>query len=58
MVIVAMKLKHVCFLEEKHMINLSSILKRKDVTLPAKVCTASTVVMYGCERWTIKMAEC
>ena len=53
-----MKLKHVCFLEEKHMINLSSILKRKDVTLSAKVCTASTVVMYGCERWTIKMAEC
>ena len=43
------------------MTNLHSILKRRDVTLPTKVCLAkamvSPVVMYGCESWTIKKAE-
>ena len=43
------------------MTNLDSILKRRDVTLPTKVCLAkamvSPVVMYGCESWTIKKAE-
>ena len=44
------------------MTNLDSILKNKDITLPAKVCLVKPmvfpVVMYGCESWTIKKAEC
>ena len=44
------------------MTNLDSILKRKDITLPTKVHLAKAmvfpVVMYGCESWTIKKAEC
>ena len=44
------------------MTNLDSILKSRDITLPAKVCLVKTmvfpVVMYGCESWTIKKAEC
>ena len=43
------------------MTNLDSILKSKDITLPAKVCIVKAmvfpVVMYGCESWTIKKAE-
>ena len=43
------------------MINLDSILKSRDITLPAKVSLVKTmvfpVVMYGCESWTIKKAE-
>ena len=43
------------------MINLDSILKSRDITLPTKVCLVkamvSLVVMYGCESWTIKKAE-
>ena len=43
------------------MTNLDSILKNRDITLPTKVCLVKTmvfpVVMYGCERWTIKKAE-
>ena len=43
------------------MINLDSILKSRDITLPTKVClvkaTVFPVVMYGCECWTIKKAE-
>jgi len=42
--------------------NLDSILKSRDITLPTKVCLVkamvSLVVMYGCESWTIKKAEC
>ena len=42
--------------------NLDSILKSRDITLPTKVCLVKTmalpVVMYGCEIWTIKKAEC
>ena len=42
--------------------NLDSVLKSRDITLPAKVCTVKAVVfpvvMYGCESWTIKKAEC
>ena len=41
--------------------NLDSILKRRDITLPKKVCLVKAmvfpVVMYGCESWTIKKAE-
>ena len=44
------------------MTNLDSILKSRDITLPTKVCLIKTmafpVVMYGCESWTIKKAEC
>ena len=43
------------------MINLDSILKSRDVTLPTKVCLVKAmvfpVVMYGCESWTVKKAE-
>ena len=43
------------------MINLDSILKRKDITLPTKVHLVKAmvfpVVMYGCKSWTIRMAE-
>ena len=41
--------------------NLDSMLKSRDITLPTKVClvkaTVFPVVVYGCERWTIKKAE-
>ena len=43
------------------MINLDSILKSRDITLPTKVCLVKTmvspVVMYGCESWTVRKAE-
>ena len=43
------------------MTNLDSILKSRDITLPAKVCLVKAmvfpVIMYGCESWTIKKAE-
>ena len=46
----------------KAMTNLGSILKSRDITLPTKVhlvkAMVSPVVMYGCESWTIKKAEC
>ena len=46
----------------KGMTNLDSILKSRDITLPTKVCVVKDivfpVVMYGCESWTIKEAEC
>ena len=49
-------------LGRKAMTNLDSILKSRDITLPTKVylvkATVSPVVMYGCESWTIKKAEC
>ena len=44
------------------MTNLDSILKSRDITLPTKVrlvkAMVSPVVMYGCESWTVKKAEC
>ena len=44
------------------MTSLDSILKSRDVTLPTKVCLVKAVffpvVMYGCESWTMKKAEC
>ena len=43
-------------------INLDSILKSRDITLPTKVCLVKAmvfpVVTYGCESWTLKKAEC
>ena len=52
-----------CFLfGRKVMTNLDSILKNRDITLPIKVHLVKAmvfpVVMYGCESWTIKKAEC
>ena len=48
-------------LGRKVMTNLDSILKSRDITLPTKVCLVQamvfTVVMYGCESWTIEKAE-
>ena len=44
------------------MTNLDSILKSRDITLPTKVCLVKAMVfpmlMYGCESWTVKKAEC
>ena len=49
-------------LGRKAMTNLDSILKRRDIILPTKFClvkaTVFPVVMYGCESWTVKKAEC
>ena len=46
----------------KAMTNIDSILKSRHITLPRKVCLVKAmvfpVVMYGCESWTIKKAEC
>ena len=57
-----MKLKDAYSLEGKLMTNLDSILKSRDVTLPTKVRLVKAmvfpVVMYGCESWTVKKAEC
>ena len=62
MVTAAMKLKDSCSLEKKVMTNLDSILKSRDITLPTKVHLVKTMVftevMYGCESWTVKKAEC
>ena len=62
MVTAAMKLKDTLLLGRKVMTNLDGILKSRDVTLPIKVCLVKAmvfpVVMYGCESWTIKKAEC
>ena len=56
------EIKRHLLLGRKVMINLKSILKSRDITLPTKVCLVKTmvfpVVMYGCESWTIKKAEC
>ena len=59
----AMRKKKRCLLlGRKIMTNLNSILKSRDITLPIKVhlvkAVVFPVVMYGCESWTIKKAEC
>ena len=58
----AMKIKRRLLLGRKIMTNLDSILKSRDITLPIKVPLVEAlvfpVVMYGCESWTIKKAEC
>ena len=58
------EIKRCLLLRRKFMTNLDSILKSRDISLPAKACLfhlvkalAFPVVMYGCERWTIKKAE-
>ena len=56
------EIKRCLFLGGKAMINLDSILKSRDITLPTKVCIVKSiilpVVMFGCDSWTVKKAEC
>ena len=56
------EIKRRLLLGRKIMSNLDSIFKSRDITLPTKVCLVKAmvfpVVMYGCESWTVKKAEC
>ena len=56
------EIKRHLLLGRKAMTNLDSILKSRDIIFPTKVCVVKAmvfpVVMYGCESWTIKKAEC
>ena len=55
------EIKRCLLLGRKVMTNLDSILKKRDITLPAKIRLVKAmvfpVVMYGCENWTVKKAE-
>ena len=59
---VSHEIKRCLLLGRKAMTNLDSILKSRDITLPTKVCLVQAmvfpVVMYRCESWTVKKAEC
>ena len=56
------EIKRCLLLGRKVMTNLNSLFKSRDITLPTKVCLIKAmvfpVVMYGCESWIIKKAEC
>ena len=56
------EIKRCLFLGRKVMTNLDGIFKSRDITLPTKIhlvkAMAFPVVMYGCESWTVKKAEC
>ena len=56
------KIKRSLLLRRMPLANIDSVLQSRDITLPAKVCIVKAmvfpVVMYGCESWTIKKAEC
>ena len=56
------KIKRRLLLGRKVMTNLDIILKSRDITLPTKICLVKAmvfpVVLYGCESWTVKKAEC
>ena len=56
------EIKRRLLLGRKVMTNLDSIFKSRDITLPTKVCLVKAmvfpVIMYGCESWTLKKAEC
>ena len=56
------EIKRHLLLGRRVMTNLNSIFKSRDITLPTKVCLVKAivfpVVMYGCESWTVKKAEC
>ena len=56
------EIKRCLLLGRKVMTNLDSILKNRDITLPTKVCLVKAmvfrVIMYGCESWNIKKADC
>ena len=58
----SLEIKRRLLLGRKVMTNLDNILKSRDITLPTKVCLVKAmvlpVVMYGCEGWTVKKAEC
>ena len=62
MVTAAMKLKALNSAREEKLLNLDSILKSRDITLVTQLCLVKAVLfpvlMYGCESWTIKKAEC
>ena len=62
MVTAAMKFKRRSLLRRKAVTNLDRISKRKDITLPTNVhlikAMVFPVVMYGCENWTMRKAEC
>ena len=62
MVTAAIKIKRHLLLGRKVMTNLDSILKRRDISLPTKIRLVKAVVlpviMYGCDSWTVKKAEC
>ena len=56
------EIKRCLFLGREAVTNLDSILKNRDITLLTKIHTVNAIVfplvMYGCENWTIKKAEC
>ena len=56
------EMKRRLLLGRKVLTNLDSIFKSRDITLPTKVCLVKAVVfpvvIYGCESWTVKKAEC
>ena len=56
------EMKRCLLLRRKVMTSLDNILKSRDITLPTKVCLVKAmvfpIVMYGCESWTVKKAEC
>ena len=56
------EIKRCLLLGRKVMTNLDSVFKIRDITLPTKVRLVKamlfSVVMYGCESWTVKKAEC
>ena len=56
------EIKRHLLLGRKFLTNLDSILKSRDITLPTNDCLVKAmvfpVVMYGCESWTVKKAEC
>ena len=62
MMTAAMKLKKHLLLGRKAMTNLDNILKSRDIPLPTKVrlfkAMVCPAIMYGCESWTVKKAEC
>ena len=56
------EIKRYMLLGRKAITKLDSVVKSRDITLPTNVCLVKAmvflVVMYGCESWTIKKAEC
>ena len=56
------EIKRLLLIGRKVMTNLNSVLKTRGITLSTKVCLVKAVVfqvvMYGCESWTVKKAEC
>ena len=62
MVIASHEIKRRLLLGRKVMTNLDDIFKSRDITLPTDVCLVKAMVfpmvIYGCESWTVKIAEC